>query len=94
MPLRLSAAGSKKVQGVPVLVLLGYSKALKNRAMPLPSVVLATVAPVAKQSNPPLSVAFGPELSPLPPHAVRITPSATTERILCNLRYVGTVDVL
>lgn len=92
--MRLSAAGSKKVQGVLVLVLLGYSKELKNRAIPLPSVVLATVAPVAKQSSPPLSVAFGSVRSPLPPHAERMTASAITERNLCGVMFLCTVDGL
>ena len=93
--MRLSAVGSKKVQGVPVLVLLGYIKELKNRAIPLPSVVLATVAPVAKQSRPPLSVALGPEaLSPPPPHAVSIALSAIAESNLCGVEYLRIVNGL
>ena len=75
-------------------MLLGYIKELKNRAIPLPSVVLATVAPVAKQSRPPFSVAFGLELSPPPPHAVRIALSAIAENNLYGVMYLRIVNGL
>ena len=87
--MRLSAVGSKKVQGVPVFVLLGKIKELKKRAIPLPSVVLSTVAPVAKQSRPPLRAALGPEaLSLPPPHAVRIALNAITVSNLYGVEYL------
>ena len=78
-----------------MLVLLGYINELKNRVIPLPSVVLATVAPVAKQSRPPLRVALGPEaLSPPPPHAERIALNAIAESNLYGVEYLRIVSSL